>query len=300
MMQSDAMIKESSERNKEPLTSAVEYAESSIKIMEGLVKSAFGEAAPMENMQFCLKVQQLGDAYKEMDEVEKCEAEYIRCQTVIGNTFGESHAAIIPYNSNLVQLYMHDKFKEQHKEKVKQIVGKNIEIARATFDGESIHLLYHISTNMINKIALGEILTPTMANPLIKEMRSIITKFHDGNVRDLNNQIFFQVQLLYAQLLSGSMQESVQMNVEILKIVSEIYTYVISSQVKYVRLNMKHPFLEQTYMNIAIFNRSLKKFSDSLMMWKRLEALQKDLYGEESPILLFTFKNIGTCYLGVG
>ena len=65
-------------------------------------------------------------------------------------------------------------------------------------------------------------------------------------------------------------------------------------------MNMKHPFLEQTYFNIAIFNRTLKRFSDSLLMWKRLENLQKDLYGEKSPVLYFTWKNVGTCYLGVG
>jgi tetratricopeptide (TPR) repeat protein len=28
--------------------------------------------------------------------------------------------------------------------------------------------------------------------------------------------------------------------------------------------------------------------------------LQKDLYGDRSPVLLFTWKNIGTCYLGIG
>ena len=53
-------------------------------------------------------------------------------------------------------------------------------------------------------------------------------------------------------------------------------------------------------MNVAIFNRSLKKFGESLMTWKRLEELQKDLYGERSYVLLFTWKNIGTCYLGIG
>ena len=35
-------------------------------------------------------------------------------------------------------------------------------------------------------------------------------------------------------------------------------------------------------------------------MWKLLEGLQKDMYGEESYNLLFTYKNIGTCFLGVG
>ena len=53
-------------------------------------------------------------------------------------------------------------------------------------------------------------------------------------------------------------------------------------------------------MNVAIFNRTMKAFGESLMMWKRLEALQKDVYGNDVMSLLYTFKNIGTCYLGIG
>ena len=35
-------------------------------------------------------------------------------------------------------------------------------------------------------------------------------------------------------------------------------------------------------------------------MWKQLEALQKDLYGQDSMVLLFAYKNIGVCYLALG
>lgn len=85
-----------------------------------------------------------------------------------------------------------------------------------------------------------------------------------------------------------------------MRVVSEIYSYVLTAQVKYCRYNMKHPFLEQSYLNMGIFNRSLKKFGESLRTWQRLEELQKDLYGERSPVLLFTWKNLGTCCLGLG
>jgi len=67
----------------------------------------------------------------------------------------------------------------------------------------------------------------------------------------------------------------------------------------YCRNNAKHPFLEQTYLDVAVFYRSIKKFGESLMMWKKLEALQKHLYGEDNMSLMYTYKNIGTCYLGV-
>jgi tetratricopeptide (TPR) repeat protein len=63
---------------------------------------------------------------------------------------------------------------------------------------------------------------------------------------------------------------------------------------------MRHPFLESTYLNIGIYNRSLKKFAESLMMFKRLEILQKQVYGDKHILLLYTYKNIGTCYLGIG
>lgn len=48
-------------------------------------------------------------------------------------------------------------------------------------------MLYHYSGHLINKLALGEILTPTQANPLIQKMRKIITKFNGGDPRKLAN-----------------------------------------------------------------------------------------------------------------
>ena len=36
------------------------------------------------------------------------------------------------------------------------------------------------------------------------------------------------------------------------------------------------------------------------MTWKHLEELQKDLYGERNPMLLYTWKNLGSCYRGLG
>jgi len=180
---------------------------------------------------------------------------------------------------------------------LKRIIDKNLEIAEKTFSEKSIHLLYHYSSTFINRIALGEITSPSQANPFIKKIRLIITNWHDGNAANLNNQLFFQIQLLYAQLLN---QLGPNDNLNILRVVSEVYTHVISAQARYCKMNMRHPFLEQTFFNIAIFNRGLKKMSEALLMFKRLEALQKDLYGEESQLLVITWKNIGTCYLGVG
>jgi hypothetical protein len=51
--------------------------------------------------------------------------------------------------------------------KIKQIIERNYQIAKTTYGEDSIHMLYHVSGNLINKLALGEILTPTQANPMI-------------------------------------------------------------------------------------------------------------------------------------
>lgn len=90
------------------------------------------------------------------------------------------------------------------------------------------------------------------------------------------------------------------MNAQLKGIVSEILTYVLAAQVKYCQLNMRHPFMEQTYLDIGMFNKSMKRYGEGLMMWKRLEALQQDIYGEDSHNLVFTTRNIGACYLGLG
>ena len=101
-------------------------------------------------------------------------------------------------------------------------------------------------------------------------------------------------------MLENQSQAGGYVSVELKRIAMEIYSFVLAAQVKYCKLNVKHPFLEGTYMNLAIFNRSLKQFGESLMMWKRLEQLQKFLYGDDNMSLLYTNKNIGTCYLGIG
>ena len=113
---------------------------------------------------------------------------------MVGSLFGEDHPAIIPYNGNLVTCYSSWKEKKNEMmERMRQIIKKNIEIATNHFGEDSIHILYHMSANLINKIALGEINTNAEANPIIKKMREVITTFHNGDQKMLINQLFFQI-----------------------------------------------------------------------------------------------------------
>jgi hypothetical protein len=50
-------------------------------------------------------VQTLGDIYKDMEEEEKSQEEYLSCQSMVGSMFGEDHPAIIPFNGNLISLW---------------------------------------------------------------------------------------------------------------------------------------------------------------------------------------------------
>ena len=121
---------------------------------------------------------------------------------MIGSMFGEEHPAMIPYNGNLVTCYSAWKEKRtEYMDRMKQIIKRNIEIAIKHLGENSIHILYHLSSNLINKIALGEINSNQEANPLISRMREVITSYHNGNKSMLINQLFFQIQLLYAQIL---------------------------------------------------------------------------------------------------
>lgn len=77
-------------------------------------------------------------------------------------------------------------------------------------------------------------------------------------------------------------------------------TYVFQKQLEYVNFKKDHPFLEQTVFNSAIFYRSTQQLQASLKMWQILKDIQETMYGEEKEVLVYTYKNIGICYLGFG
>ena len=81
-----------------------------------------------------------------------------------------------------------------------------------------------------------------------------------------------------------------------LQAAEQMYNWVLNSQMRYCKMDAKHPFLCKTYQNLAIFMRSVKRPMESLNYWKRLESSQLELYGVNNMILFLTWKNIGECY----
>lgn len=98
--------------------------------METLIQESDApEEVNNNNFLLALRIQTLGDLYRDWNKMDLCEKEYIRAQTLIGNCFGEDSMAIIPYNGNLVGVYS---AKEKKDGRVKTIVEKNLQIAEKT------------------------------------------------------------------------------------------------------------------------------------------------------------------------
>lgn len=142
---------------------AEELAVDSVEMMEMIIGKKEGQPE-INNFLLSIRIQTLGDVLRDADRTSEAEKVYLRCQTMVGNMFGEDHPCIIPYNGNLVTCYSQCKDQEifkAKKEVIKSIIDKNYEIASKTFGEESIHMLYHVSGNLINKLAIGEIVGPT-------------------------------------------------------------------------------------------------------------------------------------------
>lgn len=105
------------------------------------------------------------------------------------------------------------------------------------------------------------------------------------------NQFLFLGQLLIAMTL---------MNTQSRDSAERILTYVLQKQLEYVDYNKSHPFLEQTVFNLAIYYRSEQILRMSLQMWEFLRKIQEEMYGPDNEVLVYTHKNIGVCYLGLG
>ncbi len=105
------------------------------------------------------------------------------------------------------------------------------------------------------------------------------------------NQYLFLAQVLIAITLMSTSNPGAAGN---------ILSYVMQKQLEYVNMSKYHPFLEQTLTNLAILRRSSQQYFESLQMWEWLKNIQESIYGEDSEVLIYTYKNIGICYLALG
>jgi len=84
------------------------------------------------------------------------------------------------------------------------------------------------------------------------------------------------------------------------QVAERILTYVMQAQLEYVEFSKNHPFLEQTITNLAIQKRTSQSYLESLQLWEWLKQIQEEVYGPDSEVIIYTYKNIGICYLAMG
>ena len=84
------------------------------------------------------------------------------------------------------------------------------------------------------------------------------------------------------------------------QIAERILSYVMQAQLEYVEFSKIHPFIEQTITNLAILKRSTQSYLESLQYWEWLRQIQEEVYGADSEVIIYTYKNIGICYLAMG
>lgn len=185
----DTYCKMASDRIQKPLEKAVESAQKSIDIM----KSIIGQ--DVNNSLLAFRLQTKADALRDQEKYAESEALYREAQTMIGAIWGDSHPFILQYNGNMVtalnikmthQEGVSESEKEEIKRSLSRMISRNFEIAEETFGLDSIHMLFYISQTLTNRVALGEIDKPTLANPMIKQMKEIVSRFH-GDVRNVSN-----------------------------------------------------------------------------------------------------------------
>lgn len=274
-------LKAYSERNK----GALEEAQKAMNRCEEILNKILGEDGPSYLRARAMLGQ--GDIAVTLKKIEEGEKILLRAQRMIGEIFSDNHPVIMDYNSNLVDLYS-NKNEPEEKAKTVQISEKNLEIARQFYGPDSMFTIKHelaLGSNKIGNLQLTE------AQENIANIRKIVQRYHDDNPRDLMNQYLFLGQVLVAiTLMSTTSADSAD----------RILSYVMMKQLEYVEGNRNHPFLEQTVTNLAILKRSQQDYHVALQLFEQLRRIQEAAYGPDNEAIIYTYKNVGVCYLALG
>lgn len=183
----------------------------------------------------------------------------------------------------------HGEMSDELRKRCEALVDQNEAIAIKVNAPDSIHLVNQLHSNYLNKISLGSVKDMASAVAEIKKITPLVAKFHNDE-NELNNQYVFEAKLLLATLLDSGDTLNESRRIETMASQSRLYQYVLNYQRKYVGGNEIHPYLEQTYINIGIFNRTLKRYNEAERMFRLAEALQRAVYGDTHEVLVYTLK----------
>eukprot|EP00347_Sterkiella_histriomuscorum_P004219 403361289 len=228
----------------------------------------------------------LGEVYSQSKQMEKAEDSLLKAQNIAGLLYSDHHPAIIQFNTALIELYG-SSTEEPNVSKCIQIAKKNAEIAQKYYGEESIYCVkteFDLISNLVSQGNIEE------SQDSMSRLRKLIQRFHDDDPKDLMNQYFFLTQILIAITLMGSTSQDAA---------ERILSYVFSKQLQYCENDSTHPFMEQTILNLAIHFRANEQYMGALSLFNTLKGIQQKMFGVEAEALVYTYKNIGLCYLAI-
>ena len=211
----------------------------------------------------------------------------------IEEVYGENSVFKSRVNSSLVEVYT--ALGTLHKNKAYDSAMENVEIAIKQYGEHSVFCLSYFMSGMSANVQRG---THAIAENILGKMLRVLE--HSGEITNGNQYFFLASVLLGVVCCHANQFEQAHL----------FFTGTMKKQLKYVGDEPDHPFLEQTYMHMAVMYKNIQnlasgKFSSNscdiaTIMFKNLLAIHKRVYGESSYTLAADYKNIGTCQIGIG
>lgn len=166
----------------------------------------------------------------------------------------------------------------------------NMQLAIENYGETDLSCLSYYLSGISQVAQIGEIQGKTDQGTL-ENILSKMLKVLEANQETQNgNQYFFLASIMLGSICIAKQQyEQAHL----------FFHGTMQKQLKYVGEVADHPFLEQTYLHLALLYKQLKNLNASLTMWQNLKKVHERQFGENKHYLSSDLKNIGTCQLGL-
>jgi tetratricopeptide (TPR) repeat protein len=225
----------------------------------------------------------VGDVHFERKSYEEAEAFYGHWKVQFEEVYGKDNIFKTRVNSALVELY--SAMGAEYRQKAYDMAMENVDTAMKYHGENSLFLLSFLMSGMSANIQKG--LSNMAENMLTKMMRILEDK---KEIQNGNQYLYLAWILLGVVWYSGGKYEQAHL----------YFTNTMKKQIEYVEDEKDHPFLEQTYMHMAVMYKQIGNLNSSNIMWKNLLRTHQRLYGDNNHILSADYKNIGTWEIGIG
>ena len=252
---------------------AYEWYDKANKILEIIVGN--------KSIDYIYSMVDIGDVYLEKKLYTEAEAFYLFVKSNIEEFYGSDSIFKHRINSALVEVYsgLGDK------EKGYDWSMENIDLGMKLYGDGSIFCLGFYMSGMSANIQKG---THIIAENILTKMLRVL---ENANEVKFGNQYFFLASILLGIVCySAGKFDQAHM----------FFTGTLKKQLIYVDNEQNHPFLEQTYLHMAILYKSINNINSSLVMWEKVLKVHQRIYGDNSFFLSADYKNIGVWLLGVG